>query len=379
MSSRWLLAGALALAACTEPRQLVLSIDTTVGIPCDIDHIRITAKASGTTTFERSLQGARLPISVTLLDDTPDGNFEVEVSGLKDNDEVMRVSGPLQFGSKKTTKTILLDPKCTADAPPCTPDDATSTGAAGPVTARATCRYGGSSALDIFDHDNACTATGTKHGNVQFDSTHAPVRLMDLESTLASSGFQFYGHPINQIWVAKDGYISFTQDSPDPSGVLMPGSLDRNVAHMGEPPPVQSVMAFWDTLSLSSSGICYDLGGVPGNQVLSLTWSHACFLDCTSDDLNFSITLEERTQRVVLTYGTMTAGNEDRARGATATAGLVHDAIGCPADECQLATGLCKDGVTPCGYSQVFSEAVQMPKDPNMQVPNMQFVPIANP
>lgn len=372
MISRWLLAGSVALVACTKPRQLVLSIDTLAGIPCDIDRIRVTATASGTATFERSLQGARLPIDVTLLDDTPDGNFQLEVSGLKGNDEVMRVSGPLQFGSKKTTETIMLDPKCTPGAQACTPADAASAGASGQLAARSLCRYSASPALDPFY--NACTGTGAKHGNVQFDSTHAPARLMDVEDTLASSGFRLYGHPIDRIWVAEDGYLSFIQNSPDPSGVLQPGPLDRNVAHMGEPPPVQSVMAFWDMLSLSSSGICYDLGGMPGNQVLSLTWSHACFTDCTSDDLNFSVTLEERTQRVVLTYGTMRAGNDDRAHGVTATAGLVHDAIGCIAKECQLATGLCGDGVTPCGYSQVFSEKVQM-----QEVPNMQFVPIANP
>jgi hypothetical protein len=54
--------------------------------------------------------------------------------------------------------------------------------------------------------------------------------------------------------------------------------------------------------------------------------------------------------------------------------GLVHDAIGCSADGCELATGLCQDGVTPCGYSPVFTDTVQMPK-----VPDTQFVPIANP
>lgn len=371
MSTRWLLVGSLALAACTEPRQLVLSIDTPVGIPCDIDHVRVIAKASGTTTFERSLRGVRLPISVTLLDDTPSGNFELEVVGLKGNDEVMHVSGPLQFSSHGATETVLLDPKCTTD-PACGLAGAMAAGASGPITARAVCRDSASPALEPFQ--DACSGNGTKHGTVMFDSTNVPVRLMDLESTFASSGFKFYGEPIRRIWIAKDGYVSFTEDSPDPSGSLKPGPLDRDITHMGEPPPLRSVMAFWDTLLLGTPGICYDLGGAPNNQVLRVTWRHACLVNCASDDLNFTITVEESTQRVSLTYDTMKAANDDRARGATATVGLVKNANGCPADQCALKTGLCKDGATPCGYSQVFSEVVQKP-----MIPSMQFAPITSP
>ena len=63
MSSRWFVTGSLALVACTSPRQLVLSIDTTAGVPCDIDRIRIVATSLKTTTFERSLVGAHLPVT----------------------------------------------------------------------------------------------------------------------------------------------------------------------------------------------------------------------------------------------------------------------------------------------------------------------------
>jgi hypothetical protein len=372
MISRWLLAGSLALAACAQPRQLVLSIDTAVGVPCDIDHVRITTKNTRSTVFERSLQGAQLPVSITLLDDTPDGTFDLEVSGLKGGREVLRASGSLEFSSHTGTETVLLDPKCTADAPPCTLSDAMSAGAASPVTARATCRYGATKALD--SSPDACMVPN--HGMVPFDTTHkpiVPVALTALEPQLASSGFRFYGQPIRRIWVAKDGYISFTQNSPDPGGVLIPGPLDRDITHMGEPPPLQSVMAFWDTLSLSAAGVCYDLEGAQNNQLLHLTWNHACLTStCTAtDNLTFTITLEEATQRVLLTYGNMTADNMERAHGATATVGVVKDAAGCPADECALGTGLCKDGATPCGYSQVFSSTYQDPIEPNMQ-----FVPI---
>lgn len=379
MTSRWLLAGALALAACTDTRQIVLLIDTTAGVPCDIDGIRIVAKAAGTTTIERSLKDARLPISVTLLDDTPSGRFTLEVSGLKGNVEVMRASGPLRFSGHEITNTVLLDPKCRADAN-CKLADAMSASAAVADDARQQCganvtRYHAEPTVETFV--NACTAAAPFTSKVLGDGSSKPVRLVDLENLLPNFGFQFYGRPLRQIWLDKDGYISFAQENPDPYGVLVPGPLDRDIKRVGEPPPPQSVMAFWDTLTLSSAGVCYVLEGPPMSQRLHVTWSHACLTQpcLLSDNLNnltFTITLES-PQRIVVTYDAMMAENMERAHGATATVGLANNATGCPAEECTLATGLCKDGITPCGYSQVFSNTLQE------HVRNMQFVPIADP
>jgi hypothetical protein len=373
MTSRWLLAGTLALAACTNSRQIVLSIDSLSGVPCDVDRIQIVTKAATTTTIDRSLKGVRLPISVTLLDDTPNGSFMLDVSGFKGDSEVMHVRGPLRFSGSKVTEAVMLDPQCTA-ATPCGLSD-TSGASAG---TRRQCgpdvtRYRAEPTVETFV--NACTAAAVK--TVPLDGGRAPVRLMDLENDmLPGFGFQFYGRPLREIWVSKDGYISFAQDSPDPEGALIPGPLDRDIKHSGEPPPSQSIMAFWDTLTLSSTGVCYELEGSPMNQRLHVTWSHACLTQpCVTSDqvnnLNFTITLDESTQRVVLTYDAMMAGAADRAKGATATVGLANDATGCPVEECVVATGLCKDGVTPCGYSQVFSNTVQM-----AGIQNLQFTPI---
>ena len=269
----------------------------------------------------------------------------------------MRAAEKMQFSDHKEVETVLLDS---------TP----------PATARAVCQYAASPALEGFD--DVCNLPGSKP--VAISDSSAPVDL-GLDSMLTGSGFQFYGNPIGKIWVSKDGYISFTKDNPDPNGVLTPGALDRYVTGMGAAPPLQSVMVFWDTLSFwdamkrAVGKVCYVLEGDGDNRRFRVTWEHACVTQpCTPpDNLNFTIALEERTHRVVLTYGAMIAGNPDRAQGINATVGLVHDAIGCPADECKLATGLCKDGVTPCGYSQVFTDTKQTP-----QPPDMQFVPIAN-
>jgi hypothetical protein len=145
----------------------------------------------------------------------------------------------------------------------------------------------------------------------------------------------------------------------------------------GVPPPRLSVMAFWDTLSLSSSGVCYALDGAPGSQKLRVTWAHACLTqECTTDNLNFTITLDETSHQIALTYGDMKADNEPGAHGINATTGLVNDATGCPADQCVLETGLCEgegDG-KPCGYSQVFSKELK-----SDGIPSMQFTPIVDP
>lgn len=372
MTSRWLLAGALALAACTDSRQIVLLIDITAGVPCDIDRIRVVAKAAETTVFEQPLKDAQLPVSVTLLDDTPNGSFQLDISGLKGDVEVIRTSGPLQFSAHKTIEPVLLEPRCTPDMS-CELSEAMAAAVAPPATPRIACvtRYKGSIGLESFV--NACTVPGFQQ--VDVDGSTGPVRLMDLENALLGSGFQFYGRPIHQIWVSKDGYLSFMQDNPDPNGVLLPGPLDRDINHNGKPPPQQSVMPFWNTLSLSPMGVCYSLDGAPNHQQLRVTWPHACLTSiCSTDNLNFTMTLEEDSQRIALTYGTMTAGNADGAKGINATVGLVNDATGCPAEQCSLETGLCSDGVTPCGYSQVFSKTLQP-----SGVPNMQFVPVVDP
>jgi hypothetical protein len=377
MISRWLLAGTLALAvavgACTTSRQLVLSIGTTAGVPCDVDRIRIVATAAGTTTVDQTLKGERLPVSITLLDDTPSGTVQLDISAYKGDVEVLRTSGPLAFRSRRAVESVLLTPACTPDVP-CPLDAAMAAAKMPPDSGGVACaanvaRYRATSALDHFV--DACQVPGA--GQVGMTASAMPVRLAALEPVLLGADFEFYGRPVRQIWVSKDGYLSFTEDSPDPSGGRAPGPLDRDIRHDGAAPPRQSVMAFWDTLSLGPVGICYEIDGDAGGRQLRVTWNHACLTPvCASDDLNFTIALDEGSHDVEITYGTMTAGNMDRARGLTATAGLVDDATGCPADECVLDTGLCKDG-TPCGYSQVFSGTRQD------SAPSMHFTPVVEP
>lgn len=369
--ARGLLGAALALTACTDVRQIVLSIDTPVGVPCELDRLHFRASSSAaTTTFQHSLDDGRLPVTIPLLDDTPDGRFAIEVVGIKDGVELLVARGDLAFADRKITVPIVLEPVCTADAPCAVP-------ASAPVGSRLRCgpkvtRYAVGPSVETFQ--DACMLPGA--GNVLLDNLRGPVKLDSLEAALRDFHFSFYGRPIQQVWVHRDGYISFGRDNPDPNGDLDPGALDRDLMNSGPPPPPRSVMVFWDMLSLRPNvGVCYGLLGAPGGQVLRVTWRHVCLTEtCGADDLNFTITLDEASQTIGLTYDRMVAGNPDRARGFTATVGLVNEANGCAANECALDTGLCSDGVTPCGYSQIFSRIVQTPG-----LQNKKFTPIPDP
>ena len=285
----------------------------------------------------------------------------------------MKVQGPLQFSGKEATQPVMLDLDCPVDQP-CPLAGAMAAGSAAPTgVIRFQCgpeveRYGGTMTVESFV--DACSVPGTLTGSVLTDGTSGPVELEALEPSLPDFGFQFYGQPIHKIWVSRDGYISFSRDNPDPQHVLVPGKFDRAFNQVGAAPPPQSVMAFWDTLTLGSSGVCWALEGQAPNQRIRVTWSHACLTQpCAGGTLNFTITLDASTRRVVLAYNI--TGTGDREKGTTATVGLVNTTAACKVEDCALDTGLCSGTATPCGYSQVFSNMVQ-----TGGLKNEQFAPI---
>jgi hypothetical protein len=378
---RWLVGALLVAAACgNSHKQIVLSVDTTAGIPCDIDHIRIRANRSQDSVLVKDISDVRnLPVTLRLSDETSDGMFDLEITGLKGTTEVLRASGHLAFGSgsQDLASHVVLDQTCTIGTPCALPDLTQFASAPPPVTARFVCgdnvrRYMPSPAVETFS--DACTVPGANTGMVLNDGSHGAKTLPLPDTALSGFGFRFYGRPVRQIWADGNGYISFTTANPDPGNDRDPGSFDRDLINMGVPPPPQSAMVFWDTLTVSSTGVCYALEGPPGTQKLRITWKSTCQTQvCTQDSLNFTIILDEHTQRISFTYGDMIATNMSRAQGATATVGLVNDAKGCRVSDCALMTGLCKDGITACGYTQVFSN---MPQTPRIQ--NVQFDPIVD-
>lgn len=380
--SRWLWLGAIVLTACSDSRQIVLSIRTAAEVPCEIDGIRIVAHAAGTTTIEQQLGVDGSASDITLLDDTPDGMLDLEIFGLLGDVEVMKVFGSLEFSDSKAIHPILLEPGCTPELS-CDLEKAMEAARKTPVPSGHACvnvkRYAATEAVEEFV--DACTLPGLGRATVTGAAIDLTTVNTGLKNALDVSGFQFYGRPVRHVWVAKDGYISFATSNPEQDGAIAPGPFDRELTGRGVPPPPRSVMAFWDALSLRPEGVCYALDGNPGTQKLHVTWNGACLAqECPSngrnpavpnDSLNFTITLGEADGRVVLTYGTMFAGNDEAAHGLNATAGLVDGPIGCSAEQCVLNTGLCVDGATPCGYSQVFSRVRY-----DIVAPRMQFTPV---
>lgn len=375
------LAGALAMAACSERQQIVLAIDTTAGIPCDIDRIRIRATGSSARTIERELAGTRLPLSITLEDDTASGGFDLEVSGLKGQAEVLRVSGPMQFGTgaDPLAVNVVLESSCTPSQPCALPALIAYERPPPPVTARFECganvrRYAPGPTAESF-RDVCTVPAGANAGKVLIGGARGAALLPLPASALEGFNFRFYSRPIRQIWAHEDGYISFSPSNPDARNDLDPGPFDRDLRGVGVPPPPQSLMPFWDGLTLGPSGVCYSLEGAPGTQKLRVTWSSTCqTVVCTADRLSFTVVLDERSQRIAFTYGEMVAANAERAQGATATIGIVStNPVGCTVAECSRDTGLCTNG-KPCGYTQLFSN---MPQTPRVQ--NVQLEPIADP
>jgi hypothetical protein len=360
---RWLWLGSLALAACTSSKQITLTIDTTAGVPCDIDQIQVRAIAAHTTTSTHSVNGSNLPLTITLSDESADSGFQLEITGLKGTTEVLKTSGMLAFGGEDVVERVVLEPQCTVDAPCDLPDLAPSSVAAPAVLPRYGCgtvtHYSMQAGDAVFF--DVCPLTGPNTGKIPFTGGPGAVAISALEDALATSKFRFYGQPIRRIWVDRRGYLSFTQDNPDATDIQPPAAFDSQITGKGLPPPSQSVMVFWDRLTASATGACYALDGEPGIQTLRVTWHGACETSpCTAKTLNFTAVLYEHTQRVDFSYGDMEADRPELARGAAATVGIVNQATGCAVADCKADTGMCSDGKTPCGYTQVFSATDQM-------------------
>lgn len=376
MKTRWLVITLLAVAACSDPRQIFLSIDTTAGIPCDIDRIQVRAMGAETATYEQEVNPTDFPITLHLNDDTANGTFTLEVVGLKGTDEVLKASGPLAFGRAGTAVgvNLVLEESCTPQAPCVLPDPVSNTRTPAPVADRFVCgqsitRYVASPATEVFS--DVCNTPGQNAGKVlDMAGVEGAAKVPLSEAAISNFRFQFYGRPIRQVWVHEDGYISFTTNNPDPQNDLDAGALDRDITGQGVPPPQQSAMIFWDTLTLNQMGVCYALEGSPGTQKLRITWKQTCDISpCGNDTLNFTIVLDERGSKISFTYGDMLSpSNPNRALGASATVGVVNRAVGCAASACR--DGQCTDSGMPCGYTQVSSNMAQPPR-----MPNTQFVP----
>src|SRR5439155_16061331 len=137
------------------------------------------------------------------------------------------------------------------------------------------------------------------------------------------------------------------------------------------------VLAFWDDLRTSASGVCFAVSGAFPDRILWITWKDACFASsvkaCGAPELGtltFGIALEETTDQIYVGYRTMVAtlGNIDRAKGNRATIGVTSAAPrACAADLCS-PEGTCQDG-SPCGYTEFSAGMIVDP------LPTLEFDP----
>jgi hypothetical protein len=372
-----------ALAACASHKEITLSIDTTAGVPCDIDSIQINATGAKQSTLTRGISTASLPLTITLSDESTDNGFQLDVVGLKADKPVLRKSGKLAFNGDIAY--VMLEPECLASlATPCSlpslvADTAPAPAAAPRYGCGAVARYAQQAGAAVFlDTCNLPPSPAAVAGDppptnltgaVTFGEDLEPVEITDLAPLLAAAKFRFYGLPVQHVWVDRHGYLSVGDTTPDHGNAHTPDAFDVQ----GHTPPTQAMMVFWDNLTKSDKGVCYSLDGDVGIRTLRVTWSNTCLVEsCSpSESLNFTAVLYEHTQRIDFTYGAMTSANTNSAEGATATVGIVNQAPGCQVAQCDNKTGLCKDGKTPCSFIEVFSKAAQ-----TSGVQNVGFEPV---
>ncbi|HEU4729317.1 MAG TPA: hypothetical protein VFT22_15555 [Kofleriaceae bacterium] len=373
----WFVVGLLASACNSNRHQIVLSIDTTAAIPCDLDGIQVIANAGTSHESHIKKELSSLPMTLTLEDDASMNDFELDVYGLKGGSRVLHAHGHPSFGDSdaKLTTNIVLDDGCLMQQPcEVAPPVENPEVVARPPRSECVSQYGESSGIEVFT--DACTAGDSpRSGQVTFVANGRPapvVELTALAPILAESQLRFYGRLVRHVWVHKNGYVAFGGENPDPNNALYPGRLDRAFTNVGAAPPAPAAMPFWDTLNLGTTGgVCFALAGETPNQTLRVTWSKVCVTDpCLDSSLNFTVSLNEQNEQVSFAYGDMRPETSDRANGATATVGLVKDDTQrCTAGECILETGVCAKTEVPCGFSQVQSGEVR-------KLQNVTFTPV---
>lgn len=354
------------LLACADPTEVVVYVDTQLGVPCQVDKLLVTVTGDGAPVVREADPRTALQ-SVTVLSDGGGAGFAVRVDALKAGQVVASGTAEVVFvdGARRVLP-IVLGESCRAA--PCDFTGSVADFAQPTPAARTSCEGIASryrvSASGLVSGEDACT----------FPAVTAPTDVLgnikDQEVAVDEAGlvqalgegfdFRFYGERIQKVWVSGDGYVSF--------GATAPRSLTTqvlNTAITASGAPRSGVAAFWDSLDFKAQGkVCVGLQSAGDVDTLWITWKDACFRAsgaCNpSDDLTFSVGLEEKSNRVIVSFAEMRADDPDRARGLQAVLGLLSPGgKRCELDQCDAREGLCSDGVTPCGYTQVFAREAQ--------------------
>jgi hypothetical protein len=379
---------ALALAACA-PTQVVVYVDTSLGVPCEIDEIAFDTNGDSIADRTGTISGG--PISLTLVN-SGGGDYEtLHVIGRKAGVDVLAGTANIKFNpGGDESFSIALGPECTP-ANPCTFDMTHTTAgikAPEPMT-RSFCSAGYSLTTRTPSTPpsdplvkNACSIAVATSATVTFGGTcqtsqkvcvtntdcagESPALCVigevpvpdNVVSAFKATGFKFAGTPIDGIWLGEGGYAVFTDTRPNKTraAIGLSSTLDKSTT------PAPGVMAFWDDLlpKLAANSACLAL---TSDGTLWITWN-ACFTTtgCASgDNLVFTVGLESSTDIVRIGYLSMTSSADTPdAAGNHAVVGVRAKLTpACTPDQCNATTGRCMGNDQPCGYTQAFAKTPQ--------------------
>jgi hypothetical protein len=366
----------VALVACRNPTEIVVTLDTNYGVPCAIDSLHVVATGSGGSVSEDvSLTNTSLPGSITLTPKDEVGPVSVTVTAMRQGmlfatattattcDPLTPcakgedcVAGKCTFSFEDhgdLELRFVIDDTCIKQ--PCGPVGIGGYRALPKPVVHHGCgteAYAVQATADFVLRD-ACDMQTTP--TVVLQNVDAAESALALDPSTTLFPFNFYGHPVSGLWIGTNGYLGFGNTQPNaqqaPSSPLGVGTF-----------PTDAALVFWDKLWTGPTGVCVTESGTFPNRLLWITWKNACIdgnAPCgptPQSVLTFSAALEETTDRIYFGYEEMAPAG--RATGANATIGIVHAGTpgctsGCGSD------GRCADG-TPCGYTQ-YSTAMSHP------------------
>lgn len=368
----------LGSAACAEPTEVVVFVDTSLGVPCQIDRIQVVAR-SGEEEVIREADPAKGVQSVTIIDDGAGPAFSLEVIGYRGQQVVARAAAPsLTFQSEdRRSVSVVLDDSCRSAV--CDVSQAVEQFRVPGPAQRTECggisdRYAvATTALNKLN--NACELGTESETLTEFGANGAERRLtnQNLLDALQGFEFRFYGDRIQNLWIADDGYLGFSSEAP---GALARDVIQGDVAASGA--PHRGVLAFWDDLGVegSTSQVCVTFTGAAPERTLLVTWDNVCFQPACAptDKATFTVGLFEGSNQIVVQFDEMASPtNPERAMGQGAAVGIRGiDTPNCSAEQCNLE-GVCSDG-RPCGFTQYFA------REPQSEWPTrIRFTPVEDP
>ena len=368
------------IVGCAVPTEVIVFVDTTYGVPCQLDKMVMTIEGEVNETVEFDPREGQQSVTINK---TSGSQFTVRLEGMKAGQVVSTATANAAFIDRtRQTVSMVLSTDCEENACDFTNfvDEVAAVTQPGEQT-RLSCdgianRYGFRDQTGLLEIVNACDQlaaapfeafTSVSNDEIEISAERLVNKFED--------GFDFfyYGEKVRTLWVSDDGFLHFGENPTN-------ATFDRvtnteGITSAGH--PKNAILPFWDNINLQAGGqICVGLQE-GARDVLWVTWDNACLgpACAATDNMSFSVGLEEESQRIIVGYNDMNSATEsDRANGGNAVVGITGPGEeGCDVSECD-AEGLCADGQTPCNFTQVFSRTSQTTDWPAIYI----FDPIAD-